>query len=50
MENIRRKFNLMMDLLKFTFNKKILSKFVTLTYNQFCRQTLSIIQTNHVTY
>ena len=36
MEDIKRKCNLMVDLLKFTFNKKILSKVVALNYYQFC--------------
>ena len=31
----------MVDLSKFTFNKKILSKVVTLNYNQFCSKILS---------
>ena len=31
-----------MDLLNFTFNKKIVSEVVTLAYNQICGQTLSI--------
>ena len=35
MENIRRRYNSMMDLSKFTSNKKILSKVVILGYNQF---------------
>ena len=34
MEDIRR-FNQIMNLLKFTINKKILSKIVTLGYNKF---------------
>jgi len=41
MEDIRRKYNPTVDLLKFTSNKKILSKVVTLDYNQFYNQTLS---------
>ena len=32
-----------MDLSKFSFNKKILSKVVALNYNQFCNKTLSNI-------
>ena len=40
MENIRGKYNLMMDLLKFTSNK-ILNRVVILNYNQVCCQTLS---------
>ena len=35
MRDIRRRYNPMMDLSKFTSNKKILSKVVTLGYNQF---------------
>ena len=35
MENIRRKSNRMVNLLKFTSNKKILSSVVALSYNQF---------------
>ena len=31
----------MVDLLKFIFNKKILSKVVVLGYNQICSSTLS---------
>ena len=34
-ENIRKKCNPMVDLSKFTFNKKILNKVVALGYNQF---------------
>ena len=41
MDDIRRKCNPMMDLLKFTSNKKILSGVVALGYNQVCKQTLS---------
>ena len=33
MKDIRRRCNLMVDLLKFTSNKKILSKIVVLDYN-----------------
>ena len=33
MEDIRRKCNKMMDLSKFAYNEKILSKFVVLDYN-----------------
>ena len=40
MENIKRKYNLMVDLLKFTSNK-ILNRVVILNYNQVCCQTLS---------
>ena len=36
MEDIRIKYNPMIDLLKFTSNEKILSKFVVLGYNQIC--------------
>ena len=39
MENIRRKCNLMVDLLKFTSNKKILNKVVSLDYNKIFSQT-----------
>ena len=35
-ENIIRRCNPMVDLPKFAFNKKILSKVVTLGYNKFC--------------
>ena len=35
MDDIRRRCNPMVDLSKFTSNKKILSKFVDLDYNQF---------------
>ena len=37
MENIRKIYNSMADLSKFTSNKKILNKIVILDYNQFCR-------------
>ena len=37
MKDIRRRGNQMVDFSKFTFNKKILSKVVTLCYNQFCQ-------------
>ena len=43
MVDIRRKYNPMIDLSKFTFNKKILSKVVTLNYNKFYSQILSLI-------
>ena len=48
MEDIRRKCNPIVDLSKFTSNKKyiyiyILSGFVGLVYNQVCCQTLSKI-------
>ena len=36
MEDIRRKCNPIVNLSKFTTNKKILSKVVTLDYNKFC--------------
>ena len=36
MKDIKRKCNPMVDLLKFTFNKKIMNKIVTLDNNQFC--------------
>ena len=42
MEGIKRKCNLMMDLSKFTYNKKILSGVVVLGYNKVCSQILSI--------
>ena len=35
-EDIRRRCNSMVDLSKFTSNKKIMSKAVILNYNQFC--------------
>lgn len=40
MENIKRKSNPMVDLLKLTFNKKILNEVVALDNNQICIQTL----------
>ena len=40
MEDIRRKCNSMVDLSKFTFNKKIFFKVVVLNYNQVCYQAL----------
>ena len=36
MEDLRKKCNPMVDLLKFTFNKKRLSEIVVLIYNQVC--------------
>ena len=36
MEDIRKKCNPIVDLSKFTSNKKILSKVVVLRYNQIC--------------
>ena len=36
-------YNLMVDLSKFTSNKKILSGFLNLVYNQVCCQTLIIL-------
>ena len=36
MEDIRRNCNLMVDLSKFTSNKKILSKVGAVDYNKFC--------------
>ena len=36
MEDIRRKCNLMIDLSKFTYDKKILNKIVVLGYNLVC--------------
>ena len=43
MEVIRRECNLIVDLLKFSSNKKILSGVVVLSYNQVCCQTLSLL-------
>ena len=40
-EDIRRKYNSIMNLLKFTSNKNILSEVVALGYNQVCSQILS---------
>jgi len=34
MEDVRRKCNPMMDLSKFTFNKKIFRRIVVISYNQ----------------
>ena len=39
-KDIRRKYNTIMDLSKFTSNKKILSEVIALGYTQFCDQTL----------
>ena len=44
MEDIRRKCTSMVDLSKFTFNKKILNKVIALNYNQVCNQTLSFFK------
>ena len=41
MEDLKRKCNPIIDLSKFTTNKKILSKVVDLGYIQFCNYTLS---------
>ena len=41
MEDIERKCNPIVDLWKFTFNKKILSRIVATIYNQVCSQILS---------
>ena len=41
MEDIKRKCNPIMDLSKFTSNKKILSKVVALCYNQFLAKLYS---------
>ena len=41
MKDVKRKCNPMINLSKFTSNKKILSKVVALWYNQVCSQTLS---------
>ena len=43
MEVIRRECYLIVDLLKFSSNKKILSGVVVLSYNQVCCQTLSLL-------
>ena len=43
MKNIRRKYNLMVDLSKFTSDKKILGGVITISYNIVCSQTLSIL-------
>ena len=40
LEDRRRKCNSMTDLSKFTFNKKILSRVVIISYNQVCCQIL----------
>ena len=40
MENIRRKYNITIDLSKFISNKKILTKIVTLYYNFFLKKKL----------
>ena len=40
-EDIKRKYNSMIDLLKFTSIKKILSGLEALDYNQVCGKTLS---------
>ena len=40
-EDTRKKYNPAVNLSKFTSNKKILSKVVTLGYNKFWNQTLS---------
>ena len=42
MKDIRRKCNSMVDLSKFTSNKKILIEIVAIGYNQICSQTLFI--------
>ena len=39
MEDIRRKYNPMINLSKFTSNKKILSVVVAISYNQVCSHT-----------
>ena len=38
-KDIRRKYNPIMDLSKFTFTKKILSRVIVIVYNQICSQT-----------
>ena len=47
MEDIRRKYNPIVDLLKFIFNKKILSEIVALDYHKICCYTLSFYQTRN---
>ena len=42
-ENIRRKCNPIVDLSKFTFNKKILNEIVSLVYNQVYCQSLIML-------
>ena len=42
-EDIRKNFNPIMDLSKFTFNEKILSGVVAFVYNQICCENLSIV-------
>ena len=42
-EDIRRKCNLIVDLLKFTSNKKILNGVVILGYNLVCKKPLSLL-------
>ena len=39
---MRKKYNLMVDLTKFTSNKKILGGVAAISYNIVCSQTLSI--------
>ena len=46
MEDIRRKCNLIVDLLTFTFNTKILSKIIILDYIKISSQTLSLNKMN----
>ena len=41
MEDIRRKYNLIVDLSKFTSNKKILNEIVVIGYKLVCNQTLT---------
>ena len=40
-EDIKRRYNLIVDLSKFISNKKILSEVIALGYNQVCYQILS---------
>ena len=40
MEDVKRKYNQMVDLLKFTSNKKNKEEFVVIAYKLICRQTL----------
>ena len=45
-EDIRRKCNLIVDLLTFTFNTKILSEIIILDYIKISSQTLSLNKMN----
>ena len=44
MENVKKSCNIIMDLLKFVFNKKILSIVIIINYDQICNQTLYLNQ------